>query len=165
MSEVFKMKVSIIAAMGRNGLIGDGNSLPWDLKEDLSYFKKKTIGKPVIMGQKTFESIGHPLPGRTNIVLSRDKKFKPSGCLVAGSIKDALSKAGKAKEVMIAGGASVYQQFLPLACRMYLTLIEGDFKGDVFFPEFNLSEWVEVKKEERSSEKYDYAFIVLERKD
>jgi len=158
------MKISIIAAMGENRVIGIGNALPWNIKEDLGYFRKKTMDKPVIMGERTFKSIGSPLPGRTNIVLSYDKNFRPRGCLMARSIKGALEKAGNAKEVMIAGGASVYQQFLPLADRMYLTLIREKFEGDVFFPEFNFSEWIEVEKKEGKEGKYSYDFVILERK-
>jgi dihydrofolate reductase len=156
------LKISIIAAMGKNREIGLGDSLPWDLKEDLKYFREKTINKPVIMGQKTFQSLGKALPNRINIVLS-DNLDTP-GCLIANSIEDALKKAGDAQEVMIIGGASVYQQFLPLAHRMYLTLIDKDFQADVFFPEFDSSQWVEVEREDQESIQYKYSFVVLDKK-
>ncbi len=157
-------KISIIAAMGKNKEIGIDNSLPWEIKEDLIHFKKKTMGKPVIMGQKTFESVGKPFPGRTNIILSQDKNFKHQDCLIAESIDDALKKAGDVNEIMIIGGASVYPQFLPLADRMYLTLINDNFKANVFFPDFDFSEWKEIEKENKESKKYKYAFIVLDKK-
>ncbi len=156
-------RISIIVAMGKNREIGLSNSLPWEIAGDLKHFKEKTLGKPVIMGQKTFESIGKPLPGRMNIVLSRDEEFNCSGCLKAESVDDALDKAGEAEEVMIAGGESVYRQFLPLADRIYLTLIDADFEGDAFFPEYDTSEWIEKEKQEMEGDGYKYSFIVLEK--
>ncbi len=149
--------------MGNNKEIGINNSLPWSLKEDLLYFKEKTMGKPVIMGQKTFESIGKPFPGRTNIILSNDNNFSFQNCLIVESIDDAIEKAGDAKEIMIAGGASIYRQFLPLADRMYLTLIDSSFKADIFFPDFDVSEWTEIKRENKETEKYKYAFVVFDK--
>ncbi len=165
MWEVFRNmpKISIIAAMGKNKEIGIGNSLPWNLKEDLFYFKEKTMGKPVIMGQKTFESIGKPFSGRTNIILSKDNNFTFQNCLIAESIDDAIKKAGDVKEIMVAGGASVYRQFLPLADRMYLTLIDSNFDADIFFPDFDVSEWIEIKRENKETEKYKYAFVVFDK--
>jgi dihydrofolate reductase len=154
-------RISIIAAMGKNREIGLGDSLPWNLKEDLQYFREKTINKPVIMGQKTFQSLGKALPDRTNIVLGEN--FDAPDCLKASSIEDALEKAGDVEEIMIIGGASVYQQFLPLADRMYLTLIDKEFKADVFFPEFSSSQWVEVERKEQESIQYKYSFVVLDK--
>ncbi|MDO8663439.1 MAG: dihydrofolate reductase [Candidatus Wildermuthbacteria bacterium] len=154
------MLVSIIVAMGNNRVIGRNNKLPWDLPEDLEHFKKMTLGKPVIMGQRTFESIGKVLPGRTNIILTKDDNFNQTGCLVAHSLEEALSLAKDAKEVMICGGSSVYRQFLPLADRMYLTMVEGDYQGDAFFPEFDWSDWQEVERENHDK----YSFITLDRK-
>ena len=162
-----KCKISIIVAIGNNRVIGINNKLPWNLPADMEHFRQLTAGKPVIMGQKTFESIGKPLPDRTNIILSRDNNFKPQGCIVVHSIKEALNAANGAEEVMIAGGVSIYSQFLPLADRMYLTLIEGNFEGDAYFPEFNRDDWNEVERIENEPDKdnpYKYTFITLERK-
>ncbi len=153
------MIISIIVAMGNNRVIGKNNKLPWDLPADMDHFKKLTLGKPVIMGQRTFESIGKALPGRTNIILSQDKNFKAEDCIVAYSIEEALEKGKSFPEVMICGGVSVYKQFLPLADRMYLTLIKDDFEGDAFFPEFDWQDWQEVEREDRDK----YSFVTLER--
>lgn len=162
------MVISIIVAIGNNRVIGIKNALPWKLPADMEHFHRKTRGKPVIMGQKTFESIGKALPGRINIVLTLDKNFQASNCLLAHSIEEALQTAReKGEEVMICGGVSVYKQFLPLADRMYLTLIDGDFEGDAFFPEFDWNDWQEIEKIENQSDKnnpYKYTFITLQRK-
>jgi len=161
------MVISIIIAMGNDRVIGIKNALPWQLPADLEHFRQLTVGKPVIMGQKTFESIGKPLPGRTNIVLTLDENFNPPGCLVAHSIEEALSAAKDFPEVMICGGVSIYRQFLPLADRMYLTLIEGNFEGDAYFPEFDWNNWREVERIENQPDKenpYKYTFVTLERK-
>lgn len=161
------MTISIIAAFGNNRVIGKNNKLPWNLPADLQHFKELTLGKPIIMGQRTFESIGKPLPGRINIVLSQDPNFNPPGCIVARSIQEALEAARPFEEVMICGGASVYKQFLPLADRMYLTLIDAEFEGDTFFPEFSWQDWQEKEKIENQPDKenpYKYTFITLERK-
>ena len=161
------MIISIIAAVADNMVIGNKNSLPWNLPADLEYFKKNTLGKPVIMGDKTFESIGKVLPGRKNIILSFNKDYKVEGCITVVSIEEALKEVGEDEEVMIAGGASIYKQFLPLANRLYLTFIHHNFKGDTYFPKFDISEWKEVKRiDNKPDEKniYPYSFVVLERK-
>ena len=167
------MKISIIAALGNNRIIGNKNSLPWSLPSDMEHFKKLTMGKPIIMGQKTFESIGKALPDRENIILSRDLNYSIPGCQVAHSLDEAIELAEKSslgkksQEVMICGGASVYVQYLPRAERMYLTFIDNDFEGDVFFPEFDVSDWQEVERVSCQSDqknKYGYSFVVLERK-
>lgn len=166
MREKDKPIVSIIAAVGRNNVIGLKNTLPWNLPADMEHFKQLTKGKPIIMGQKTFESIGKPLIGRTNIVLTLDKNFTPSGCQIAYSIKEALDIVKNSKEVMICGGESIYRQFLPLADRIYLTLIEKDFEGDAFFPEFDRSSWKEVERVENKPDRenpYKYTFLTLEK--
>jgi len=167
MSKENKPIISIIVAIGNNRVIGVNDKLPWDLPADLRHFLQMTMGKPVIMGQKTFESIGKPLPGRTNIILTREKDFSPPGCIVAYSIEEALAACGEFEEVMIAGGVSIYGQFLPLANRMYLTLIEGDFEGDAYFPEFDWNDWNEVERVENQPDQenpYKYTFVTLERK-
>lgn len=161
------MIISIIAAVADNMVIGDKNSLPWNLPADMKYFKKTTLGKPIIMGAKTFESIGKALPGRKNIVLSFDKDYKAEGCIIATSIEQALEEVEENEEVMIAGGASVYKQFLPLANRLYLTFIHHDFKGDAYFPKFDINQWKEIKRIDNEADEkniYSYSFVVLERK-
>ena len=161
------MIISIIVAMGNNRVIGAKNTLPWKLPADMEHFRQLTTGKPIIMGQKTFESIGKALPGRTNIVLTLDKNFQASDCIIAHSIEEALETAKDFPEVMICGGVSIYRQFLPLADRMYLTLIEGDFGGDAFFPEFDWNDWKVVERVENkpdTNNPYKYSFITLQRK-
>jgi dihydrofolate reductase len=159
--------ISIIVAIGNNWVVGKDNKLPWDMPADLAHFKQKTMGKPVIMGQRTFESIGKPLPGRTNVILTLDKNFSFEGCLVAYSIDEALEKLKDFEEVMIIGGVSIYKQFLPLADRIYLTLIKGDFSGDAFFPEFDFNNWKELERIDNLPDKdnhYPYSFLTLEKK-
>ena len=162
------MIISIIVAMGNNQVIGIKNALPWKLPADMEHFRQKTWGKPVIVGQKTFESIGKALPERINIVLTLDKNFQAPGCIVAYSIEEALqiAKDKGVKEIMIIGGVSIYKQFLPLADRLYLTVIEGDFEGDAYFPEFDYDDWKEVERIENEPDKdnpYKYSFITLEK--
>lgn len=160
------MTISIIAAVAKNNVIGKGKDLPWHLPADLKHFKKLTMGKPVVMGQTTFESLPAKLKGREMIVLSNDKSFNPAGIRVARSVKQALALAEGASEVMIAGGASIYKQFLPRADRMYLTIVEAEPEGDVYFPEYGKNEWQEVKKESHlvdDRNPYDYQFLVLKR--
>ena len=160
------MIISIISAIAENMVIGRDNALPWDLPADLEYFKKQTLNKPVIMGQKTYESIGRALPNRKNIVLSYNKDYSATGIVVVSSIDEALKEAGVVGEVMIIGGASIYKQFLPLANRLYLTFIHHSFEGDSRFPNFDRIQWKEVsridnKPDERN--KYSYSFVILEK--
>ena len=129
------MRISLIAAMARNHVIGKDNQMPWHVPADLQHFKKITMGKPVIMGRKTFESIGRPLPGRQNIIISRDTAYLADGVDVVSSPAEALSLVGDAKEVMIIGGGQIYQHFLPMATDLYLTLIDAESEGDAWFPE------------------------------
>ncbi|MDO8601068.1 MAG: dihydrofolate reductase [bacterium] len=162
------MVISIIVAIANNWVIGCKNALPWHLPADLKHFHQLTAGKPVIMGQKTFESIGKPLPGRTNIIITLDNNYAIPGCLVVHSVGESLEAAKGFEEVMIIGGASIYKQFLPLADRLYLTLIEADIAGaDAFFPEINYSEWNEVERVKNEPDKenpYPYTFLTLERR-
>jgi len=161
------MIISIIVAIADNMIIGDKNSLPWDLPADMEYFKKNTLGKPIIMGAKTFESIGKALSNRKNIILSYDKNYKADGCIIVTSIEQALEEVEENEEVMIAGGASVYRQFLPLADRLYLTFIHHNFKGDAYFPKFDINRWKEIKRIDNQPDGkniYSYSFVVLERK-
>jgi len=161
------MIISIISAMDKNRIIGKDNRLPWALPADLNYFKKQTEGKPIIMGSKTYESIGRPLPNRKNIVMSFDKSYSAPGCTVVTSIKEALKEAQPAEEVMVSGGASVYKQFLPLANRLYLTFINNSFEGDARFPKFDILEWEEISREDHEPDnknKYAYSFVIYQRR-
>lgn len=133
--------VSIIVAMGRNRVIGKDNDLIWHLPADLKHFKETTMGKPVIMGRKTFESMGKPLPGRTNIVITRNNQYEAKGCLVAQSLEKALKRVSGEAEVFIAGGGEIYREAMPLADRMHITIIDHSFEGDTYFPEFSKKEW------------------------
>ena len=153
--------------MDRNNVIGKDNDLPWRLSADLKHFKAVTMGKPIVMGRKTHESIGRPLPGRKNIVMTRFSGFIAEGCTVAHSLDDAFQAAGDADEVMIMGGSAIYDQSLARANRLYITEVNADVEGDVYFPEFNKSEWVEIERENYSADEknnFDYSFVILERK-
>jgi len=160
------MRVSLIAALAANGVIGRENRLPWRLSADLQRFKRLTMGKPVVMGRKTWESIGKPLPGRSNIVVTRDRGFSAEGCIVVHAIEQALDAAGDCDEVMVMGGADLYRQMLPRADRLYLTRVKADVEGDTRFPPFETKEWVEVQRESHCADEknqYDYDFVVLDR--
>jgi dihydrofolate reductase len=141
--------VAIIAAVAANGVIGSGNTIPWHLPSDFAHFKRMTMGKPLIMGRKTFESIGRPLPGRTNIVVTRQEGYQPDGVIVISSLEAALehaqtiAKTDRANEVMIGGGAAIYAQALPIADRMYITHVGAAPAGDTYFPTVDMQEWKE----------------------
>jgi dihydrofolate reductase len=141
--------VAIIAAVAANGVIGSANGIPWRLPSDFAHFKRMTVGKPLIMGRKTFESIGRPLPGRTNIVVSRQEGYQPDGVLVISSLEAALDHAqtiaatDRANEVMIGGGAEIYAQALPVADRLYITHVGATPDGDAHFPAVDMEEWKE----------------------
>lgn len=143
------MLISIVAALDESGLIGAGKRLPWRLRGDMRRFRRITMGKPLLMGRLTFESIGRPLDGRTNVVLSRRAGYEASGCRVATSFEGALAIAradgGGAPELMVIGGAEVYALALPVADRLYLTRVQGRFEGDVYFPPYDESEWIEER--------------------
>ena len=139
------MTLSIIWAMGKNREIGLNNKLPWNLPEDLKHFKKMTSGKPVIMGYKTFQSIGKPLPGRKNIILT-SKKIRIEGCVVVNSIDEAL-KLVKDEDTFVIGGSKIYEQFLKFADKLYVTFIDDEFEADSFFPNFDLSHWELVSED------------------
>ncbi len=160
------MKLSIIAAMSANRVIGRDNSLPWKLPEDWKRFKNLTMGHHLLMGRKTFESIGQPLPGRTTVVITRQSRYSPTGALVAHSIEQALQMAAQESEVFVAGGAQIYQQMLPRADRLYLTSIDKEFEGDTAFPDFDESDWQLIFKENRGPDEknsYHYSFLTYER--
>jgi len=140
------MIISLIWAMDENRVIGINNSLPWKLPADMQWFRQNTLGKPIVMGRKTFESFGaRVLPGRTNIIITHDKSYSAEGAVIVHSIDDALAAAGDVEEVMIIGGASFYQQLLPQADRLYLTIVQASFEGDAWFPEFDLQQWHEIE--------------------
>ncbi len=139
--------ISIIVAIARNGVIGNGNALIWRIAEDLRRFKALTTGHPVIMGRKTYESIGCPLPNRTNVVVTRRKDYRPEGCLVAGSLEQAVGLFDPSEEIFIIGGAQIYAQAMPMADRLYLTEIDSDYEGDTRFPEWKREEWTLLSEE------------------
>ena len=160
------MKISIVVAMDTNGVIGKDNELPWRLPADLQHFKKTTMGKPILMGRKTWESIGRPLPGRTNIVITRDSGYQAEGCVVVNSIDAAMAAASEQDEVMVIGGAEFYRQVLPRTDTIYLTRIHETFEGDTVFPELDVADWREVECSDRLADEknpHDYSFIRLER--
>lgn len=167
------MKLSLIVATGHNNVIGRNNELPWHLPQDLKYFKSVTLGKPIIMGRKTFESIGKPLPGRTNIVVTRQKNWSFAGVLVAKSVKEALefgqqfrNEQGKlAEEVMVIGGAEIYRHALEIADRIYLTRIDVNVeKGDAHFPELLVNKWKLVSELPGDADaSFPHKFLVYER--
>ena len=162
------MKISMIAAMTEQRVIGINNTLPWKLPNDMKWFRQQTMGKPIIMGRKTFESFGaKPLPGRTNIIITRDKNYQATDSIVVHSIDEALKAAGAVDEVMIIGGASFYEQMLPKADKLYLTFVFTNVEGDAWFPEFNWDEWDEVEKIENGADEnnlYAHTFVILKRK-
>jgi dihydrofolate reductase len=160
--------ISIIAAVAENGVIGKDNALPWRLSSDLKRFKALTMGKPIIMGRKTYESIGKPLPGRTNIVVTRNRAFTAEGCMVVDSLEAAIDAANEtgADEAVVIGGSAIYQAALPLAQRLYLTEVAAACEGDTFFPDWVRSEWVEISREDSAVDdrnSYPYCFRILER--
>ena len=133
--------ISIIAVMGANGVIGKDGKIPWYIPEELQHFKRMTMGKPVIMGRKTYESIGKPLPGRTNIVITRDPEWRVDGVIRCGSIESAIAAVPDAKEVMIIGGAEIYEQTIDIADRIYLSIVIHDGEGDAYFPDVSEGDW------------------------
>lgn len=157
--------LSAIVAMSENRVIGINNQLPWRLPADLNHFKTITTGHPIIMGRKTYESIGRPLPNRTNIILTRDHQFNATGCLVAHSLADAIQHANDSEEIFIIGGAEIYKQCLVDVSRIYLTIVHNQFEGDAYFPALG-DEWREVSRETHEADEkngYGYSFVRLER--
>jgi len=168
------MRKALIVAMSRNRVIGRNNKLPWYLPGDLRYFKQVTMGKPILMGRKTWDSIGRPLPGRLNVVITRDENWMaPAGVARDHSLEQALIRAEAhaeledGDEVMIIGGGQIFQEALPLVDRMYVTLVHDDIEGDAFFPEIDWNAWEELGREDfqaADNNPYDYSFVVYERK-
>ena len=152
--------------MDRNHLIGNNNQLPWHLPADFSHFKAVTMGKPIVMGRKTFESIGKPLPGRKNIVLSRNPELKFEGVDCVSDFSQAVSLVADVEELMVIGGSAIYEMLLPEVDRMYLTYVEAEFSGDAWFPKFDKNQWIETEVVVRSADKkniYDCRFVTLDR--
>lgn len=157
------MRISIVVAAARNGVIGSANQLPWRLPDDLRRFKALTLGKPVLMGRRTFESIGRPLPERTNIVISRQRRPQLAGCTLVDSIASALSLLSPIAEVMVIGGAQIYQQCLAACTTIYLTRVHADIDGDVVFPQLQPGQWRERLIEEHPADaQHAHAFSFLE---
>jgi dihydrofolate reductase len=158
--------ISLIVAMAQNGVIGRDNALPWRLPADLKRFKAFTLGKTVLMGRKTFESIGRPLHGRDNLVLTRDRRWLASGVIVVHSVEQALTRAGD-KELVAIGGAQIYRLLMPFARRIYLTHVHADVPGDTFFPDFDPTQWDDVECRMHPADEehaYPVTFVTLERR-
>ena len=157
-------KISIIVAMSQNSVIGFKNELPWHISEDLKNFRKITLNHSVIMGRKTYDSIGKPLKDRCNIVISRDASLKIDGVEVVDSLKKAISKTNKLSEVFIIGGEQIYSIALPIATHMYITKVDGIFDGDAFFPDYIQDEWKEISREDLITEKnLRFSFLKYEK--
>ena len=169
----YRLQISMIAAIDENRLIGNGPNIPWHLPADLRHFREMTIGKPVVMGRKTFETLPKPLAKRKNIILTRNRNYTaPKECIVAYSVADVIRTAetlslNATTELMVCGGGPIYAVFLPYATRLYLTQIHAVFEGDVYFPEFDWNEWEKVSRTDHEADEknpHQYSFLILERK-
>jgi dihydrofolate reductase len=159
--------LTIVVAVADNGVIGKDNALLWHLPDDLRYFKRVTLGKPVVMGRKTFQAIGKPLPGRRNLIVSRQSDLLIAGCEVVGSLEVATKLCAEAEELMIIGGAEIYAQALPLTQTVHLTRVHTVLSGDVFFPELSSADWSEVSREDHPADAqhaYPFTFLTLQRR-
>jgi dihydrofolate reductase len=157
--------INVIAAMAKNRVIGINNTLPWRLPADLQHFKAMTMGHHIVMGRKTYESIGKPLPGRTTVIVSRDASYHVEGCLSATSIDAAIAACGNDSEVFFVGGAELYAQILPRADRLYLTEIQAEYAGDAHFPAFDHSTWTETERQVNvSPDGLGYHFVTYQRR-
>ena len=165
-------RLAVIVAVADNGVIGRDNSLPWHLPEDLRYFKRVTMGKPIVMGRKTFESIGRPLPGRTNIVISRNPEFEAAGVSAVASLDEALELAAEvagdagASELVVIGGAEIYRLAIPRADRLYVTEVHAATEGDALLPDVAWTEWEETRRERHAAAEnsHDFSFVVYDRR-
>lgn len=160
------MDVSLIVAMSENRVIGLDNKMPWHLPNDLKHFKEITWGKPILMGRKTYESIGLALPGRINIVLTSDPAYVAPDCVVVNSIEEVYKLTRGFEELMVIGGSQVFETFLPYAKKFYLTDVHAKLEGDTFFPEFNRTEWEvteEVNNSKDEKHAFNYTFLTLKR--
>jgi dihydrofolate reductase len=159
--------ISLIVAMAQNGVIGRDNALPWRLPADLKRFKEFTLGKPILMGRKTFEAIGRPLPGRANLVLTRDREWRAPGVIPVHSVEEALRQTRTCEELVAIGGAEIYRLLLPLARRIYLTHVQADIPGDTYFPAFDPAQWDDIEFQAHPADDrhaYPLTFVTLERR-
>jgi len=161
------MKISLIWAMDKHRLIGRENALPWKLPADMAWFKKNTMGKPILMGRKTYESIGRPLPGRVNLILSRQSDLTIDGCKVVSSLAKAKAEVPDADEIMVMGGAEIYALLIDQADCLYITEIDAVFEGDAWFPAFDRQSWQIISQDSHQPDdknRYPHIFTILERK-
>jgi dihydrofolate reductase len=162
-------RIAYVVAMDENRLIGRNNDLPWRLPDDMAWFRRHTTGKPCLMGRKTYDSLParfRPLPGRLNIVVTRNADYEAPGAVVVHSVEDALRAAGEVEEIIVVGGADLFRRLMPVVDRLYLTRIHGTADGDVFFPEYDPSFWREIYREEHpADDRHSYAFtwLILDR--
>ncbi len=160
-------RICLIGAMAKNRVIGQNNRIPWRLPADMAFFKNTTMGHTVVMGRKTFESIGKPLNGRKNVIVTRTRGFAAHGCEVAHSVEEALAKC-EGETLFVIGGAEIYEQFMPYADTIYLTVIEQEMEGDAYFPEIDERKWREAARTPGVTDEknpYVYSFVTYERKD
>ena len=158
--------ISIIVAMDTNRVIGKDNQMPWHMPADLRHFKEMTMGKPIVMGRKTYDSIGRPLPGRRNVIITRQQDLKIEGVEIVHSLPEALKLLTAEPEIMIIGGGQVFNEALPLATRLYFTIIEHEFAGDTYFPAWEKSDWQLIEQEAHPADEknpYPYQFAVFQR--
>lgn len=158
--------ISIIVGAARNNVIGKGNALPWSLPNDLKHFREVTSGHAVVMGRKTFESIGRPLPNRRNIIITRQEDYKPEGVEVVGSLDAAIAAVPAGEETFVIGGGEIFRQALPIADRVYLTRVEADVEGDALFPALEAGEWQEVSRVDGIMDEKNalpHTFLIFER--
>lgn len=161
------MHIAAIFAMSTNRVIGKDNQLPWHLPADLKHFKEITLNHPILMGRKTYQSIGRPLPNRCNVIITHDKHFEAPGCIVVHSIETALEAVATSDKVFVIGGAYLYEQMLPQTQRLYMTLVHHHFDGDAFFPNIHPAEWQEIERQDFAADErnpYSYSFSILDRK-
>ncbi|REJ85183.1 MAG: dihydrofolate reductase [Bacteroidetes bacterium] len=158
--------VSVIVALSENNVVGVRNQLPWKLSADLKRVKALTMGHHILMGRKTFESIGKALPGRTNVVITRNEEYRAEGCVMCKSLKEAINHASSDTELFIFGGGEIFQEAIPLADKIYMTRVHTTIQGDTYFPELNPEEWTVTESESFSADEkneFDYSFITMER--
>jgi len=158
--------LSIIVALSENNVIGTGNRLPWKISADLRRLKNLTMGHHLLMGRKTFESIGRPLPGRVNIIITRNENFKAEGCVVTKSMHEALEVSRNDSETFVFGGGEIFREAISLVRKIYMTRVHAEIAGDTFFPVLNPDEWKEVSREDHTKDEhneYDYSFITYDR--
>lgn len=157
------MIISLIAAMTKERVIGVNNHLPWHLPTDLKHFKQVTMGKPIIMGRKTYDSTGNPLPGRRNIIVTRQTHLDIPGCDIVNSLEEAIELLDENTEIMVIGGGEIFKQALPLAKRLYLTVIDQAIEGDAYFPEYNINDWHVINNIPGAENNLSFHFMELER--